>query len=116
MACGAGLYFPATFATVVVIAVLELIRLLEYRANLKLYSVTYEARGSDAEQIGLEILKVMDRENRRVDELQNQPVGPLQRLSLSVTANRRIHHRLLAELNACPAVVEVRAYRDPEDE
>jgi putative Mg2+ transporter-C (MgtC) family protein len=116
MACGAGLYFPAIFATVVVLIVLELIRLLEYNANLKLYSVTYEARGADAQQISLDILRVMDRENRRVDELQNQPVAGIQRLSMSVSANRSMHRRMLAELKACPAVSEVRAFRDPEDE
>ena len=116
MACGAGLYVPAIFATVVVIVVLELIRILEYNANLKLYPVTYEARGADAQQISLDILNVMDRENRRVDDLENQPVGGLQRLSISVTANRRMHRRLLGELKACPAVAEVRAFRDPVDE
>jgi putative Mg2+ transporter-C (MgtC) family protein len=116
MACGAGLYVPALFATVLVIVVLELVRLLEYNANLKLYAVTYEARGADAQQISLEILSVMDREQRRVDDLQNQPVGGLQRLSLSIMGNRRMHRRLLAELKACPSVSEIRAFRDPEDE
>jgi len=116
MACGAGLYFPAIFATVVVIIVLELIRILEYSANLKLYSVTYEARGADAEQISLDILRVMDRQERRIDDLVNQPIGDLQRLSFSISANRRMHRRLFAELKACSAVSDVRAYRDPEDE
>ena len=50
MACGAGLYFPAIFATVLVLIVLEMVRLLEFRANLKLYSMTYEVRGGDAEK------------------------------------------------------------------
>lgn len=116
MACGAGLYVPALFATVLVIVVLELVRLLEYNANLKLYAVTYEARGTDAQQISLEILSVMDKEQRQVDDLQNHPLGPLQRLSLSIMGNRRMHRRLLAELKACPSVSEIRAFRDPEDE
>ncbi len=116
MACGAGLYFPAIFATVVVIVVLELIRLLEYRANLKLYSMTYEVRGGDAEQMTVAILNVMDRENRRLDTLDNQPVGSLQRLSFDVSANRRLHRRLLSELKARPVIDEVYAFRDAEDE
>jgi putative Mg2+ transporter-C (MgtC) family protein len=116
MACGAGLYFPTIFATVVVIVVLELIRLLEYRANLKLYSMTYEVRGGDAEQMTVAILNVMDRENRRLDTLDNQPVGSLQRLSFDVSANRRLHRRLLSELKARPVIDEVYAFRDAEDE
>jgi putative Mg2+ transporter-C (MgtC) family protein len=116
MACGAGLYFPAIFATVVVLVVLEMIRILEYRANLKLYAVTYEVRGEDAEQMTVAILGVMDRENRHMDVLDSQPVGRLQRLSFDVSANHRAHRRLLAALKAAPAFAQVHAYRDPEDE
>ncbi len=116
MACGAGLYFPAIFATVIVLFVLEMVRVLEYRANLKLYSVTYEARGADAEQMTQGILAVMDRENRRLDSVDNQPVGEMQRLSFDISATNRLHRRLLAELKAAPGIAEVRAFRDPEDE
>jgi putative Mg2+ transporter-C (MgtC) family protein len=116
MACGAGLYFPAIFATVVVLLVLEMIRVLEYGANLKLYAMTYEIRGADAEKMTASILKVMDRENRHLDPLESQPVGELQRLSFDFSANRRMHRRLLAELKAAPAVDDVRAFRDAEDE
>jgi putative Mg2+ transporter-C (MgtC) family protein len=116
MACGAGLYFPAIFATGVVLFVLEMIRILEYNTNLKLYDMTYEVRGSDAEKMTLAILHVMDRENRRLDALENQPVGPLQRLSFDVSANRRLHRRLLGELKSVSVFDEVRSFRDAEDE
>jgi putative Mg2+ transporter-C (MgtC) family protein len=116
MACGAGLYFPAIFATVVVIVVLELVRFLEYSANLKLYSVTYEVRGVDADQLSMAVLGVMDHFNRRMDECVNQPVAGLQRLSFDVSANRRSHRRLFEALKAAPSVAEVHSYRDPEDE
>ncbi len=116
MACGAGLYVPAIFATVLVIVVLELIRLLEYRANLKLYSVTYEVRGPDAEQLSMAVLNTMDRFNRRMEECVNQPVAGIQRLSFDVSANRRLHHRLFEALKTAASIAEVRAFRDPEDE
>ena len=116
MACGAGLYFPAIFATVVVLVVLEMIRILEYGANLKMYAVTYEVRGHELEPMTISILKVMDRENRRVDGLENEPIGGLQRLSFDVSGNQRMHRRLLSELKAAPAIDEVHAFRDPEDE
>ncbi len=116
MACGAGLYFPAIFATVIVLVVLEMVRVLEYGANLKLYSMTYEVRGADPQQMTMGVLAVMDRENRRLDALDNQPVGNLQRLSFDISANRRLHRRLLTELKAAPGIAQVRAFRDPEDE
>jgi putative Mg2+ transporter-C (MgtC) family protein len=116
MACGAGLYFPAIFATVLVLIVLEMVRVLEYRANIKLYSVTYEVRGSDTEKLTLAILNAMDREKRRMEPLESQPVGNLERLSFAVSASYRAHRRLLSALEATPAIDEVHAFRDPEDE
>jgi putative Mg2+ transporter-C (MgtC) family protein len=116
MASGAGLYFPAIFATILVLIVLELIRVLEYSTNLKLYSMTYEIRGRDAERLSLAILHVMDREKRHLADIASVPIGELQRLCFDINGNRRMHNRLEAELKACPAVDEVRAFRDPEDE
>ncbi len=116
MACGAGLYFPAVFATVIVLVVLELVRVLEYRANLKLYSVTYEVRGSDADQLSMAVLKIMDRFNRRMEDCVNQPIGGVQRLSFDVSANRRFHHKLVDALRTAPSIAEVHFFRDPEDE
>jgi putative Mg2+ transporter-C (MgtC) family protein len=116
MACGAGLYFPAIFATVVVLVVLEMIRILEYGANLKIYAVTYEVRGHELEQMTISILKVMDLENRRLDGVENQPIAGLQRLSFEVSANQRMHRRLLKELKAAPAIDDVHSFRDAEDE
>jgi putative Mg2+ transporter-C (MgtC) family protein len=116
MACGAGLYFPAIFATIIVLIVLEMVRVLEYGANIKMYSMTYEVRGSDPHLMTLGVLAVMDRENRRLDTIDSQPVGELQRLSFDVSATRRLHHRMLGELKAASGIAEVRAFRDPEDE
>ena len=46
MACGAGLYAPATVAAFIVIAAMVLVGFLETRVNLKPYFVTYEVRGA----------------------------------------------------------------------
>lgn len=116
MACGAGLYFPAVFATVLVLFVLEMVRLLEYRANLKPYSVTYEVRGTDASTMTTALLAVMDREKRRLGTTENAQVGTLQRLSFSVSANQKGHRKLLSELQAALGLDSVYAFRDPEDE
>jgi hypothetical protein len=78
--------------------------------------MTYEIRGSDAEQMNLAVLKVMDRENRELVGVENHPIADLQRLSFDVAGNRRLHRRLMAELKAAPSVEDVRSFRDPEDE
>lgn len=116
MACGAGLYVPAFFATIIVLIVLELVRLLEYRANLKLYSVTYEVRGTDSTRMTLSLLHVMDRHKRQLRDIETTSVGALERLSFPVAANQRTHMRLLGELKAAPDIDSVAAFRDPEDE
>jgi putative Mg2+ transporter-C (MgtC) family protein len=116
MACGAGLYFPAIFATAVVLVVLEMIRILEYSANLKMYAVTYEVRGHELDQMTISILKIMDLQNRRLDGVENQPIAGLQRLSFEVSASQRTHRHLLKELKAAPAIDDVHSFRDPEDE
>lgn len=116
MACGAGLYVPACFATFIVLIVLEAVRLFEYRANLKRYSVTYEVRGVDANRMGLSLLRVMDRQNRQLKNVESAPIGELARVLFPVAADRRSHSRLLAELKTAPDIDSVAAFRDPEDE
>ncbi|QNI30407.1 MgtC/SapB family protein [Alloacidobacterium dinghuense] len=116
MACGAGLYFPAVFSAALILIALEGVGFLEKHANLKLYSVIYEVRGADADKISLSILNAMDREKRRLVVLDQQSIGELNRLSFSVAASRRGHDKLLATLNAAPAIDEVLTFHDPEDD
>jgi putative Mg2+ transporter-C (MgtC) family protein len=116
MACGAGLYFPAIFATVLVLVVLEFVRQLEYRANLKLYSVIYEVRGADATSMTLSLLHVMDHEKRQLCDVESRPIGGLERLWFEVMGTQRAHRKLEAALRAAPAIDEVRTFRDAEDE
>lgn len=116
MACGAGLYIPAVFAAVLVLVALEGVGVLERYANLKIYSVIYEARGNDADKITLAILNAMDRGKQRLVGVEQQSVGELNRLTFSLSTTRRGHDRLLAALNASPAIDEVLTFRDPEDD
>lgn len=116
MACGAGLYVPAVFSTVLVLVVLEVVGVLETRVNLKLYTVLYEIRGSDAEKMSIAVLHAMDRDKRRLANLQRESIGKLERLSFSVTAPRSGHRRLREFLEAAPVIDEVHVFRDTEDE
>ncbi len=116
MACGAGLYIPAVFSAALVLVALEGVGFLEKHANLKLYSVIYEVRGSDSNQMSLAILNAMDRDKHRLVGLEQQSIGDLNRLSFSISTSRRGHERMLAQLNAAPAVDEVLTFHDPEDD
>jgi putative Mg2+ transporter-C (MgtC) family protein len=116
MACGAGLYVPALYSMVLVLIVLEIVGILETKGNLKSYTVLYEARGEDAEKITLAILRATDKENHRLDEVENQPIGSMQRLLFSVTTTRRCHLRLQAAMSASPEIEKLLKFRDTEDE
>lgn len=116
MACGAGLYVPAIYSAVLVVIVLELVGILETRGNLKSYTVLYEARGTNAAEITKAILRAMDKENRRLDEIENQPIEQMQRLLFSMMATRNSHLRLQADMRASPAIEKLLTFRDTEDE
>jgi putative Mg2+ transporter-C (MgtC) family protein len=116
MACGAGLYVPALYSTALVLIALEIVGLLETKGNLKSYTVLYEARGAHPAAISMAILKAMDREHHRLDQIENQPVEGMQRLVFSVSATRKCHKRLQGNLSASPEIQQVLAFRDTEDE
>jgi putative Mg2+ transporter-C (MgtC) family protein len=116
MACGAGLYVPAIFSTVLVLIVLEVVGVLETKVNLKFYSVIYEVRGGDAAKMHMAVLHAMDRENRRLSCVDRDTIGDLERISFSVATTRRGHRRMLEHLQAAPAIDQVHTYRDVEDE
>src|SRR6201998_3987019 len=94
MCCGAGLYLPAVFATGLVLVVLEGIGVLETKANLKLYSVFYEVRGRDQQQMNLAILQAMDQEKRPFEGAEDRSIGELRRLSFHLAATGRGHRGL----------------------
>jgi hypothetical protein len=48
--------------------------------------------------------------------LDQENIGELVRLSFSISTSRRSHERLLATLNAAPAIDEVLTFHDPEDD
>lgn len=116
MACGAGLYFPAVFATILVLVLLEVVRQIEFRGNLKIHSVTCEVRGTDSTEMSLALLRVMDQQKRQLREIRNQPIGAIMRLSFDVSGTRRGHRRLQAAVASAPGIEQMLAFCDPEDE
>jgi len=116
MACGAGLYVPAVFATSLVLIALELVGALEVRANLKFFTRFYEARGSDLMSIKEAILSAMDRQRQRLLDMDTNSIGELQRVSFSLQASNKVHRQLEKALRSSPALSELLTFRDWEDE
>jgi putative Mg2+ transporter-C (MgtC) family protein len=116
MACGAGLYGAATAAAVIVIIALELVGFLERKANIKTYSMIYEARGQDEMQILQSILDVMDDAGERLKNIERNPIGNLQRITFTVTATSKSHQQLHGALQAKQAIERLFTFSDPEED
>jgi putative Mg2+ transporter-C (MgtC) family protein len=116
MACGAGLYGAACVGAVIVIFALAVVGFLEHRVNLKSYPVTYEVRGHDQHQMLQSILDAMDHIRQRLTDMQQDTIGETQRISFPLTATKRQHERLCAELHNRPDIDKLLNFRDPEDD
>lgn len=116
MACGAGLLFAAGVATIIVVIALELVGFLEHRASIKIYSLVYEARGSDQTAMLRSILDAMDKACERLADYATDTIGGLQRVSFTITATKRQHERIKSRLLSEPAIDTLLNFRDPEED
>ncbi len=116
MACGAGLYMEAVLATAIVFLALEFIGLLELKLRWKLYPLIYEVRGPDESKIYVAILSVLDRVGFRLNVIERESVATLQRIVFSITANKRVHDRIVRELKACDATDMVVTFNDVDED
>lgn len=116
MACGAGLYAAAAVGAAIIILCLLVVGLLEQRANLKAYPVTYEARGQDRPRMLKAILDAMDVEGHRLADVETDSIGEVTRVSFPLAATRRQHQRLWSILRTGPGIEHLYSFRDPEDD
>lgn len=116
MACGAGLLAAAGIATIIVILALEVVGFAERRASIKIYSLIYEARGSDQAAMLHSILDAMDKAGEQLSEYVTNTIGELQRVTFTITATKREHERLHGRLLAEPAINTLLNFRDPEED
>jgi putative Mg2+ transporter-C (MgtC) family protein len=116
MACGAGLYGAAAVATGIVIFSLEIVGFFERRASLKGYSLVYEARGRDQNSMLKSILDAMDQCGERLNGVERDVIGELQRVSFTVVATKKEHERLRGQLLAEPAIDALFSFRDLEED
>jgi len=116
MACGAGLYLEAAIATLIVFFALRFVGLLEAGSNLKRFPMLYEVRGSDDNAMFADILAVLDREHLRLNIVERDKVGELERVTFTISASSSRHKLLLNELRASPATEKVISFNDEEEE
>jgi putative Mg2+ transporter-C (MgtC) family protein len=116
MACGAGLYVEAAIATAIVFSALRFIGIMEARSGWKRYPMLYEVRGSDETTMFSDILAVLDREHLRLNIIERDRVGELERVTFSISVNQMKHQQILAELIAKDAADTVVAFRDEEED
>ncbi|HET9321289.1 MAG TPA: MgtC/SapB family protein [Bryobacteraceae bacterium] len=116
MACGAGLLVAAVIATAIVVVALELVGFLERRASIKIYSLVYEARGTDQTAMLHSILDAMDKAGERLADYATNTIGDLQRVTFTITATKREHERLRGRLLSEPAIGTLLNFRDPEED
>jgi putative Mg2+ transporter-C (MgtC) family protein len=116
MACGAGLYVEALIATTIVLVALRCIGGMETRSGWKRFPMLYEVRGSDAKTMFAAILAVLDRERMRLNIVERDAVGELERVTFTLSTSSARHKALLAELIASDATDKVVAYHDEEED
>ncbi len=116
MACGAGLFAPAVLATAIVLVALTAIGMLETRFNIKMFSLVYEVRGADSNEIQSAVLKALDSLGKRLFEPERDTIAQIQRVCFSVLGTQGQHKFLMDHLRASPSIDQLITYHDAEDE
>lgn len=103
MGCGAGLYLEAAIATLIVYVSLKFIGVFESRSRWKRVPMLYEVRGSDEGALLAGVLAVLDKEHLRLDIVNREKLGSVDRVTFVVSASVPRHKLLLSELRASDA-------------
>jgi len=112
MACGAGLYVEAALATLIVMAALRVVGAMEARLPWKQLVLLYEVRGDDRQRMYTEILRVLDKSKIRMNILEKETFGTMERVTFAVSANKKKHQSLLHELRESDKTDEVMVFED----
>lgn len=116
MACGTGLYLESLLATLIVFCSLKFIGVLESTAKWKRFAMLYEVRGNDEDRMFASIFAVLDAARLRLNIVEREKLGALERVTFAVSASAPVHHALLAELTASDATDTVVAFRDEQED
>jgi putative Mg2+ transporter-C (MgtC) family protein len=139
MACGAGLYFVAAFATILLVVALQFVGVAETKLGWKRFPRLYEVRAEvgsalSKEIVGAEraeklaeeaeaarrrmflsVLKVLDAQDMRLHVLDRENIAGMERMDFVVVATRGQHAEILKELQENDETDQV-VTREVEDE
>jgi putative Mg2+ transporter-C (MgtC) family protein len=116
MACGAGLYVEAAMATVIVVAALRIVGFMEWKLPWKEFVLLYEVRGQNQQVLYGAILHVLDKAGIRMNVVEKDSFGTLERVVFAVSANKLKHETLLKDLRASDKTDEVMAFQDSDQD
>lgn len=116
MACGAGLYLESALATLIVLFALWVVGSFEGVSGWKRYAIIYEIRGKDRVAMDSAVLRVLDPAGFHLSIHHQDVVAGLERVIFSITANKKRHKSLLAELRRSEGTDEVFAFRDVDED
>ena len=116
ISCGAGLYIEALMATGIVLLALRSIGFMESKLPWKQSVLLYEVRGQDKTIMFAAILEVLDRHRVRMNVVDRDSFGAIERVTFSVTAKREKHDALFAELKKCDLTDQVVAFPDVDQD
>jgi len=116
MACGAGMYFEAVMATGIVLVALRSIGVMESMLPWKQSVLLYEVRGQDKTIMFGAILEALDRHRVRMNVVDRDSFGAIERVTFTVTARREKHDALLADLKTCDMTDQVMVFPDVDQD
>ena len=116
MACGGGLYFPAIFATVMILLCLVVLGGVEERFSLKTFVTGYEVTGQDSESVIGAINTVLEDEHKVMQTVSIGKVDDKSRVQFTVEGTRREHESLQARLRLLPEAEHLHTFIVPEYE
>jgi putative Mg2+ transporter-C (MgtC) family protein len=98
MAAGGGLYVTAVFATLAVLITLFVLGHLERSFNLKTLLTTYEVTGLTAEEISLEVNRILEHRHQMMQNVLSGSTRDHVRVQFDVSGCDREQRELLQEL------------------
>ena len=114
MACGGGLYFPAIFATVMILLCLVVLGGVEERFSLKTIVTGYEVTGRDSESVIGAINTVLEDEHKIMQTVSVGRVAEKSKVQFTVEGTRKEHESLQARLRLLPEAEQLHTFIVPE--
>ena len=116
MAAGAGLYAAAVFATMLLLLALVVLGWVEITLNLRILSMVYEATGSSAEAVCIEINSILESEHKMMAQSQQAQTATHWRVQFVVDGTHREQARILRRLAASKQFLSAVAVGPKESE